>query len=462
MRTDLFVDPLPHLAETLELVDGLDAALVDGLARPNPAHATGLAALAAALDESPLRAATAEAVDHATAGTLTESDLTVLAAARSALLGAVHDALAARVDEATGRARLDPPRAGAAEEAHPNLLAGARSWLAGIARVGWSGLDHALVAESEPLVAALLAEPELRRLAVLLDGFAGELDALCPGSTAEAFPARRWADLWARATLLAQPAYVRATETAPVTGRLLPLGVDLAEHPTAVQARLHAVLEPADGSTPRLVRVTVTAPKPRTIVDAGCWRLLSPSCSALEAAAQGRSIQVDGMDLQPSGDLSWDDALASPGEAADPFATARVLLQTASGASPDPLDRHPVALAEPVFCEGYQAVGDQEDLHFEFPGYRLRVDAGRLPAASPLTPATVAASTACIGLLRWDAGEFVLQPLAVEHLVKKKAVTTHAGAWAAGTTDKVGAKGDKAAEAALTTLRERAGKLLRS
>ncbi len=37
----------------------------------------------------------------------------------------------------------------------------------------------------------------------------------------------------------------------------------------------------------------------------------------------------------------------------------------------------------------------------------------------------------------------------------------HAGAWAGGTTDKAGARAEKAATDAVTVLRERAGKLLR-
>jgi hypothetical protein len=73
----------------------------------------------------------------------------------------------------------------------------------------------------------------------------------------------------------------------------------------------------------------------------------------------------------------------------------------------------------------------------------------------------VAASRACIGLLRWDAGAFRVQPLAVETVVRKKTVAVHAGAWAGGTTDKQGAKAEKAATDAVAMLRERAGRLLR-
>ena len=64
-----------------------------------------------------------------------------------------------------------------------------------------------------------------------------------------------------------------------------------------------------------------------------------------------------------------------------------------------------------------------------------------MPAAGPLTPEPVAASGACIGLLRWDAGSFTLQPLAVETTVGSKAVAVHAGGLGRGPTDKNGRQG---------------------
>ncbi|MGH3245015.1 MAG: hypothetical protein ACRDOI_02190, partial [Trebonia sp.] len=116
------------------------------------------------------------------------------------------------------------------------------------------------------------------------------------------------------------------------------------------------------------------------------------------------------MPVTAEGDLIWSDDHARPAGPADPFATARI------------------------------------------------------PAAGPLTPEAVAASSACIGLLRWDAGAFSVQPLAVEATVRKKAVAVHAGGWAGGTTAAGGAKAEKAEKAAadaLLVLRERAGRLLR-
>lgn len=114
-----------------------------------------------------------------------------------------------------------------------------------------------------------------------------------------------------------------------------------------------------------------------------------------------------------------------------------------------------------MFLEGYTARETDGVLTFTVAGHPLAVDTDRIPAAGPLTPEAVAASGACIGLLRWDAGTFGVQPLAVETTVRKKAVVLHAGGWAGGTTDKAGLRAEKAATDAVAVLRERAGRLLR-
>ncbi|MGP4092087.1 hypothetical protein [Streptomyces sp. KR55] len=464
MRADLLNDAIDGLAEALAAVDGLDDALVGGLLRPQPAQAEGLAALADAVAGTPLASRVAEAAEKAAAGAAGEDHFVALAAARIALLGSVHDALVARIQDAVDRPRAEESGAAPAggEEHAVNLHAAARSWLCDLARAGWQGIDHELVSGAAPVVSAMLPDPALRRLATLLDGFAAELAASCPGATLERVPARRWADLWSRALLLTMPGAADTPAAVEVTGRLLPLGVDVQEHATAVQAQVQAVFEPADGGTPRLVRASVSAPKPDTVVGAGLWQLLRPHMSLLAAISEGRAMKLDAMPLTAEGDLIWDDARARMSEPAEVFTTARVALPTATAFPTAPLDRHPARIAVPVLLEGYAVEEDDNGtVTFQVAGQRLAVDTDRVPAAGPLTPEAVASSGACISLLRWDAGEFLLQPLAVERTVRKKSVTVHAGAWAGGTTDKAGVRAEKAATDAVEVLRERAGKLLR-
>ncbi|MFD7444959.1 hypothetical protein [Streptomyces sp. NPDC059909] len=460
MRTDLLAETIDGLDEALAAVDAFDRALVAGLLRPQPAQAAGLTELAHAVAGTPLATRVAEAAEKAAAGAAGEDHFVALAAARTALLGSVHDALMTRIEEAAGRPSSEETVPAPGGQQAANLLAAARSWLSDLARSGWQGIDHDVVSGAGPVLSAMLPDPALRRLATLLDGFAAELAASCPGAALDRIPARRWADLWSRAMLLTLPGAADVTITGTATGRLLPLGVDVHEHATAAQVQVHAVFEPADGTTPRLVRAGVSVPKPDTVVGAGLWQLLRPHMSLLAAAGEGRSMDLTDMPVTAEGDLIWSDEHARLGDPADAFATARVALPNATAPATAPLDRHPARIAVPVLLEGYAARKDDDALTFTSAGHPLAVDTDRIPTAGPLTPEAVAASGACIGLLRWDAGAFIVQPLAVETTVRKKAVTIHAGGWAGGTTDKAGVKAEKAATDAVAVLRERAGRLI--
>ncbi|MEU1215962.1 hypothetical protein ACFYSH_18320 [Streptomyces sp. NPDC005791] len=462
MRADLLAEPVDGLDEALEAVDAFDRALVAGLLRPQPAEAAGPTRLADAVTGTPLAARVAEAAAKAAAGAAGEDHFVALAAARTALLGSVHDALLTLVEDAAGRAPGAEAAPAVAGQPTVNLLNAARAWLSDLARSGWQGLDHEVVSGAAEVVSALLPDPSLRRLATLLDGFAAELAASCPGASMERFPVRRWADLWSRGMLLTVPGAAGAPVTGTADGRLLPLGIDVQEHATAAQAQVHAVFEPADGSASRLVRASVSVPKPDTVVGAGIWQLLRPHMSLLAAAGEGLSMDLTGMPVTAEGDLVWSDEHARPGAPAEAFATARVALPTATAAVTAPLDRHPARIAVPVFLEGYTARTDDDGvLTFTVAGSDLVVDTDRIPAAGPLTPEAVARSGACIALIRWDAGTFGVQPLAVETTVRKKVTAVHAGAWAGGTADKAGVRAEKAATDAAKVLSERAGRLLR-
>ncbi|MFF0546136.1 hypothetical protein [Nocardia thailandica] len=443
------------VAAALAVVRDFDTALVDGFARVSEPQSAALTALANAVAASPLADAVAAAVAKVGTGAIDPGELSVLAAARAALLGAVHDALTAQADAALGRER-SAWTGTAARAATGPLAAGARAWLGEVAIAGWRGVDHDLVAAADQTVAALLADPAQRRSAMLLDGFTAELNASAPVATLDRIPVRRWADLWARALLLSW----RDTETAvvePVSGRLLPVGVDLHEHGTAVQAQVHAVLEVA-GAPTRRVRVSVAAAKVDTIVGPAVWQLLAGYPRLLTALAEHRALDLTDMPLTASGDLLWDDDRAAAGDPADPFATAAVQLPQAVAPAVPPLDRDPVHIAEPVLFEGYRVregvleVGDQ----------RIRVELDALPSAGPLTEAGVTASSALIGLLRWDTAGWSVRPLALRRKVKSALTAFHNGDWALGPTDPKVAKAQARSGDAVTVLRERAGRLLRS
>ncbi|GAA1580909.1 hypothetical protein [Actinoplanes couchii] len=442
------------LDEAFALIDGLDDTLVHGLARIDEERAAALESLAAAFTGSPLAARVTDAIGKIVAGTVTDEHLAVLAGARSALLGAVHDALLGGLDEAHGRTRA-PWSVPAAPAASGPLLAGGRSWLRELAIAGWRGVDHEVAGGGAQTVQALLADPAGRRLAVLLDGFAAELRASAPVAGLDRIPVRRWADLWSRALLLAQEGFP-VPAAAPADGRFLLLGVDLHEHPTVFRAQAHGLLETPGGEV-RLVRASVAAAKVDTISGPSAWRMLAAFPVFRAALAGRRAIEITGMPLITTGDLLWDETCAVTGEAVDPFAVARVRLGTAIAAPAAPLDRHPAVIAEPVLLEGYTAGPESFDLG----GVTVAVDLDRLPEAGPITPALVAASTACLGLLRWESGRWAVQPLAVQAVVRKKPVVAHTGDWALGPTEAKAAKAEAAAGTAVEVLSERAGRLLR-
>ena len=445
---------LPGLDGALELVDGFDGALAHGFARLTEDRAAALTAVAGAMAGTALRDRVADAAGKIAAGSVTDEHLMALAGARMALFGAVHDALVARFDVATGRTRAswEAPTGTSGDS-----LAGARGWLRELAIAGWRGVDHDMVSASGQVVQALLGNARQRGLAVLLDGLAEELEASSPVATMPVVPERRWADLWTRAMLLSH----NSTPVAPatVTGRLLVLGVDLHEHSTAVQVQAHGVLETA-GAPPRLVRTSVAAAKVDTITGPAVWRLFTDYPLLMKALAEHRSVEVTDLDLTPGGDLVWREDAVRLAEPADPFAVAR--LETAVAPATAPLDRHPVRIAEPVLIESYRVERDDAGgVAFTVGDARVAVDVDRLPPSGPLTPALVAGSSGCIGLMRWTGTGWLLQPLAVRTLVKKKPVEVHTGDWAQGPTDPAVVKAEAKAGDAVAVLRERAGRLLR-
>lgn len=297
------------VTEALALVDGLDDALTHGLARVDAEHAARLDSLATAFAGSPLADRITDAVDKIIAGTVTDEHLIALAGARTALLGAAHDALLAGLDADLRRTREALPAAPAAEPGDTGLT-GSSAWLRELAITGWRGVDHELAAAATATVQALLKDPARRRLAVLLDGFAGELRAAAPVATLTRVPVRRWADLWSRGLLLSRPA-VPDHPAAPVSGRLLILGVDLHEHPTVFRAQVHGLLETTGGV--RLIRTSVAAAKVDSITGPSAWRLLAGYPILLGALVGHHSVAVTGMPATATGDLIWHEAQARPG-----------------------------------------------------------------------------------------------------------------------------------------------------
>jgi hypothetical protein len=453
--------PGPEIDQALDVATGFDRALVHGFARLDDERVAALGALTSAFAQTPLGGRVAEAVEKVIAGSITDENMAVLAGARTALLGAVHDALLAHLNAALDRTRTASDPAATDQTVDGGTRAASRAWLRELAIAGWRGVDYDLASGPAPVITAALAEPGLRGLGVLLDGLMAELRAMAPVSAAPQVPQRRWADLWSRAVLLSQPPVPPAQPASPqiVSGRLLPLGLAINEHGTAARLTLHAVLRTSTGSG-RRVRAGVTVSKVDTIVGPAIWPLFKDFPVLLAALADHRSVEVTDVPVLPGGYLVWREEAAELAEPAEPFVTARVELNGAVAAQAPPLHRHPASIAEPVLVEGYQVCTEDGRCLLTMGSASLVVDTA-LPSAGPLTADSIAGSTACLGLLTWDAGEWWLRPLAVEATVKRKKTAAHNGDWALGVRDAKAAKAAAATADAVPVLRERAGRLLR-
>jgi hypothetical protein len=382
-----------------------------------------------------------------------------LAAARAALQGAQHDALRAQVHAALGRA---PAAASEAPAPAPAPASGpiavwqesTRNWLMELALAGFQQIEAQTIAPFLSTLEHLQGEPATVRQAALLTGLLHELLDALPVSALPAIPLYRWTDLWTRAMLgsILPPVPAGGTK---VNGDLTLLGADLRQHGYAVSCDIYALLET---DTARLVRLTLSAFKVSVIAGADVWSCFPKTTHELiYALSEHLMLKVEGMTLLPSGDLLWD-GKAKEGNSVDFMKLAAERLGVGVKDAPtaptaDPLDRHPVQLAEPVYLEGYQVTaGDAPGLDLG-DGVVLPVAVQRLSRAAELKPEHVGQSKAMLGLLRFDAGRWEVHPLAVV-LNNKKAEVVFIGSGGFAALTGKPAK-------TLTILKERASKLLR-
>jgi hypothetical protein len=416
------------VTDALTLVDEVDAAFLGGLARPTDASATALTALAAGFAGTPMHGTLTEATEALAGGEVRDHHLLALAAARTSLLGACHDALVAHAAEVLGR----PVSSGTTDhEAVPtevaHKLTGVRHWLTEVATAGLGRLEEAVVLPASSLSDALHDEPRLAGLAALLSGFTQEVLEQCPTALRGDLPVRRWVDLWSHALLATQVLTPRAAG-ASVSGTLTVLGGDLRHHDNLVSLEAWALL---DG---RFVRVTVSAWKVDAIWGAEAWkRLAAVAPELVEALATPRELQVEDMTLLPTGDLLWT-GTATPGDPVEPWA---VDLSAPIPVQP-PRRRHPIHVAIPT------TVSTATD-------HGIGLDLSR---TSPYADFDGCASaTDGIGLLRWD-GAWTWQPLAMTGKRKRKTFLF-------GVSGPI-VEAAKSKTDALAVLSERASKLLRA
>ncbi len=460
---------LKTIPETIRAADqaiaALDNAFVTGFGRLSSADIEALASLQRSFAATPLGSAFAEAIAGIGRSEFLDRHFLVIAAARSAVQGAAHDALIAQACAALGRPlpTLETLNADAVQAAPPQIevwLESTRQWLMELALAGFANLGVDILLPFQATLDAIGGEPRLVRHAALLSGLLGEFLAVFPTRGTPEVPPRRWADLWSRAMILCA-APPEPPSSRSCTGELRLFGADLRQHDNfATLVAYGALYEQGHESTPRLVRATASAFKVDVIQGTELAPLFSEIAATLLAGLAGcKKIQIDGMRLLDTGDLLWDDSKATSGGKIKPLTEAAALLGQDPSSVPSArptlaaADRHPALIEELVYLGAGAFSFDAKSevlpqLMIDDSPLTLATD--RWPSGDDLSQSDLGTAKELFGLLRYDAGAWSLQPLAI---AKSRGAPRMIAASIVG--------GKSKRQSTLATLKERASKLLR-
>jgi hypothetical protein len=442
-----------------ELIASLDECFITGFANLDNQHLQTLQALERVFTGTPLQQSLANAGVAISSNEFVDKHFAVLASVRAAIQGAIFDTLQSQVRSLLGREEIAEVELNYEASESPNnvkvLLASVRHWLMEIALVGYARLDTATLVPFLGTLEQIQAEPLLVRQAALLTGYFNELMRNVPAVDSQAIPKYRWVDLWTQAMLgTMRPAIL--PKAPPISGNLEILGLDLRQHANLVSFTAYGLLD-ANNQT-QLVRVTQSAYKVDAINNEQIWLLFPKATVLLDAFAQNRILQIKDIPLLPTGDLLWQ----GQGElgqnynlmkrAAECFAenTGKSLIYSTVAAS----DRHPIQLAEPIYLSKYKVIKNDENLVLSWgDAGEISIAKERISSLSELNLDAIAKSQQIFGLLRFDAGKWSIQPLAVT--VKNKTIYT------GQTAAQVISRKDSLKGSVVGILQERSSRLLR-
>lgn len=441
------------VTEAEHLINGLDGCFLLGFSRLGPDQTEALAAIARTFTGTPLGDRLREAVEGLARAEFREEHFVALAAARCALQGAQYDALFDAVAGALTLTRA-PVKVGDAPETPGPIktwMESTRQWLMELALAGFMQLDQGTVLPFIATLEQLQQAPEAVRLSMLLTGYVHELFDAMPIGAMERVPGRRWVDLWSRAMISAM-GLPGAPARQEVSGSFSILGMDLRHHTNAVSATFYGVFE--GGDTPRFARATISAYKVDVVVGKEIWQAFDNGYEPIFSAYTGsKKLEITSAGLLETGDLILDPSLSGlkVGAKFDLLGTAQRYFSEGSDAiiiaDMAALDRHPVQLAAPIYIEGYTVTGGDEPT-VDISGESLLLDEVRISTHSDLADGQLAGTKRCFGLIRFDDGQWRVQPLVATK--GKKLMMTGTGASTAPKST-----------SSINVLKERAGKLLR-
>jgi hypothetical protein len=454
--------PLPEpVAHADAVVLALDRCLVAGLARLGSEHRSSLESLGRVFAGTPLEAPVREAAIALTKSQAGEAHLLALAAARESLHGARYDALLDHAVAALdGRVTVARDVALAQDELYTagpvdTFMAGTRQWLIELALAGFGQLEAQTVVPFMATLESLQSLPPLAGLSALLTGLIDEIMDNVPTAAMSEVPARRWADLWSRAMLGAwrlDP----GPAARKVSGALRVLGADVRQHDHVISLVAYGLFDDGQGGPARLSSTTLSAWKVDAVAGDESFTVfetLPGGAELLAALAERKALAISGMELLATGELCWT-GTATVKAAFDPMQAALEALAPGAGCVIPgvlPRDRHTVQLAVPVALPEVALASEGDRPCIEIEGALLPLAVSRMSPLMGLSLAAMRGLSQVFGLLRFDSGEWSFQPL----LGKGRKGY-------AGPGDSIGrALKIKKSARTLSTLQERAGKLLR-
>ena len=332
-----------------------------------------------------------------------------LAAARAALQGAQVELLGNAVGQQLARP-ANPAMTISVSMLPPSspLLSAVALWLTDIAIKGFQRAEAADLDLIESTTQQLRTEPELAPLTSLLTGWVAEMGTLVPATAGASLPLRRWVDIWCHLLLLTVALPADQVDR-PVSGKLHLLGLEQRSHEQFYSLLFHGLL--LGDSTAQWVKITLSAAKVNAIPPEEAALLLPDALPLFQALQKQKSLQIEQMPLRASGDLLWQPQGASNGAS---FKLAKLIADYLVPAAPQPFalpsglpaNAHPLHWRQPVgftdfsVADGWLTAGS----------HRFRLDERR-SVDTELAPANMAAAELVVGLLRYEDGALLLQPI---------------------------------------------------
>ena len=453
MQLGLLTEEPAGFADANAILTAVDSALAIGFSRLTEDLRGGLEQIADAFAPTPLGPALRDGLERLSRSEFPAQAFVALAAARGALTGAMHDALADQAQAALGYILSQQPEPLAAPAGeYANLLAACQQWLGELAVTGFRNVEEAQLGPFSATLERLQTasgeasdglSPALAGLAALLTGFADELAREAQKIERENLFARRFGDLWAHAMIVAQNP-LQPPPFATIDGVLHPCGVDRRGHHAFVNATLYGLLVADDApETARMVRLSFASWKVSVLTGEDEWRLFGAiSERVLEALQTGASLRLEGAELAANGDLR----LTRAPDLGEPAAPLDLPQPWRGFAAIPAARRHPIHFMQLVRLDEVSVSGGEVGSG----SVRLALAEGRGDAFD-WDEKALSQARDMIGLLRYDAGRFALQPLLID--IKGK------GHIRAGQSLK--ARLSKSKNDALDILKERASRLLR-